>query len=323
MSSSNLSSSNNWGLTEADDSLHPFPDNEPMWTETMWFSWMVPERKLFGYVYPVYRPNLKMHFGGVVVWNDKAMLPWELPIWHWHQHVHLPEAPNLRDVTFPTNIRVKSLSPGRTFEFGYESKDLQVDLRYEALMQPMLSGGESDMFHKGGHLDQPGHVTGRMRLFGEDIAVDCFAMRDRAWGPRKDRKQLRVGYSYGIASADSAFLVISTVDRAGVDKVWTGFLMRDGKWAKLASGNRTVVRDGNGHVAALDVQAKDELGRTLTAHCEVLTRMVFTPYPTMLNWSGLARWDFDGKQCWGEDQDVWSVPEWRAHAETIRAKKGG
>jgi len=317
------SDESNWGLTEADDNLHPYPKEEPMWTETMWFSWFVPERKLFGYVYPVYRPNLGIHFGGVLVWDDKAMFPWEMPVWHWHQHSHMPTPPDLRNITFPTGIRVKSVKPGHTFEFGYRSADLDVELRYEALMQPLLSGGESEMFHKGGHLDQPGHVTGRMKLFGEDIAVDCYAMRDRAWGPRKDRKQLRVGYSYATASANSAFLVMSYVDRAGEDKVFNGFLMRDGTWSKVISGSRIVERDANGHVAAVHVDARDELGRPLITSGRVLTRMVFTPYPTMLNWSGLAQWELDGQSCWGEDQDVWALPQWRDHARAVREAREG
>ena len=44
-------------LTTHDDTLHPRTD-DPWWTETVWFAWMVPERNLLGYFYPVFRPNL-------------------------------------------------------------------------------------------------------------------------------------------------------------------------------------------------------------------------------------------------------------------------
>ena len=50
------------------------------WTETVWFSWMVPERNLLGYWYTVFRANLGIVFGGVLVFDDTAVLPWELPV---------------------------------------------------------------------------------------------------------------------------------------------------------------------------------------------------------------------------------------------------
>ena len=78
--------------------------------------------------------------------------------------------------------------PGRQFQFAYANDDVSFDLRYDALMQPMLTR-EAPPFNHGTHIDQPGRVSGRMVLRGEEVAVDCIAMRDRSWGIRKPRRQ--------------------------------------------------------------------------------------------------------------------------------------
>ena len=60
-----------WGLVPADDQFHPPETEDPWWTETVWFSWMIPERKLLGYFYPAFRANMGIQFGGVMVVDDK------------------------------------------------------------------------------------------------------------------------------------------------------------------------------------------------------------------------------------------------------------
>ena len=47
-----------WGLVPEDDMFHPPESADPWWTETVWFSWMVPERNLLGYWYTVMRANI-------------------------------------------------------------------------------------------------------------------------------------------------------------------------------------------------------------------------------------------------------------------------
>jgi hypothetical protein len=303
-------------LTTDDDTFHPKTD-DPWWTETIWFAWMIPERNLLGYFYPVFRPNHGVQFGGVLVFDHTAELPWELPVFHYDWHQSYPEGLDLRDAKLHNGMTVKAVEPTRVFELGYESRDLTLELRYEALMQPLVSRG-TPPFTVAGHIDQPGHVTGRMVLHGEELAVDCFAMRDRAWGPRVDGRQPKIGYSYATASADSAFLSIS-IDRHEGDNITTGYLMRDGVWSRMASGTREVERDERGRPAVVTIDGTDELGRRVQARGTTVSRQVFTAYPSMFCWNSLARWELDGVECWGEDQDVWSPQRWRRFAATTPA----
>jgi hypothetical protein len=305
-------------LTTDDDTFHERTD-DPWWTETVWFAWMVPERKLLGYFYPVFRPNLGVQFGGVLVVDDSADLPWEIPIFEFGWHAQIPDALDLRDAHLDNGMRIKAVEPGRVFELGYESRDLALDLRYEGVIPPLVTDA-TPPFNKG-HIDQIGRVTGTMALRGEEIGVDCFAMRDRGWGPRQDGRQPKVGYSYATVSPEHAFLTIS-VDQQGDDLVSHGFLQRDGERSRVVSGRRTVERDALGRPAQITIDATDERGRPMRAVGRAVSRQVFTAYPSMFCWNSLVHWQLDGAEAWGEDQDVWHPRKWRDFAASLRRGEG-
>lgn len=306
-----------WGLVPEDDMFHEPESDDPWWTETVWFSWMVPERNLLGYWYTVFRKNIGVNFGGVLVFDHTAVLPWEIPVFDWHWHQPMPEQHDLRDLDVLGGMTLRCEEHGRRFRFGYRNDDVDFDLTYDALMQPMLSR-KTPPFNHGNHIDQPGRVTGRMVLHGEEVAVDCIAMRDRSWGIRAPRRQPKLGYCHATAGPDSSFLTIS-LDRKGHDGIVTGYLMRDGEWSKMVSGTRQVTRDAKGRPAQIRVEGVDELGRELEAVGTTVSRQVFTAYPDMFCWNSLARWDFDGAEAWGEDQDIWHPRKWRAYAGEIGA----
>lgn len=308
-----------WGMTDADDCLHPQPGTEPAWTETLWFAFMVPERRLLGYVYPAFRPNLGIQFGGVRINEGDTEVPWEMPIFHWDYFAKMQPDIDLRDFTLPNSLSVKRLARGGYYHLRYASDELSLDLQFDAIMQPMVSDHEKGAFVSNGHIDQPGRVHGELIMHGERIAVDCLAMRDRGWGPRKEGRQVQMGYMYAVASPTSAFLSVSGTGRSGIDKVIGGFLMRDGTWSRLASGKRSVTRDEKGRAVGLLVEATDELGREFTAKGSVESRFMSMSYASMLCWCNLVKWTFDGQTVWGEDQDCWGPRLWR---DFVRDLKG-
>ncbi|HEX7097422.1 MAG TPA: hypothetical protein VF183_16170 [Acidimicrobiales bacterium] len=306
-----------WGLVPEDDMFHEPVGDDPWWTETVWFSWMVPERSMLGYWYVVFRKNIGVCFGGVLLFDDTAVLPWELPAFDWHWHEPMPARHDLRDLDVLGGMRLHCIEHGRRFAFGYANDDISIDLTYDALMPPMLTR-QAPPFNHGTHIDQPGRVTGLMVLRGEEIPVDCIAMRDRSWGIRGPRRQPKLGYCHATSGPDSSFLTIS-VERKGVDGILTGYLMRDGTWARMTAGTRSVERDEHGRPAVIHIAGTDELGRELQAVGTTVSRQVFTPYPDMFCWNSLTRWELDGGLAWGEDQDVWHPRRWRDHARAIGA----
>ncbi|MCK0516692.1 hypothetical protein [Williamsia sp. DF01-3] len=297
--------------TPMDDAFHT-PDDSRWWTETVWFSWIVPERGLIAYVYPVFRPNVGIQFGGVVVFGDKAVSPWEEPVnaFDWHQP--LPPDLDLRDMTLASGLSIRVEKPGELYRVQYSGRDTEFDLTVRTAGPALVTRSATPPLGAG-HVDQMCHVTGHMTLDSETIAVDCLSIRDRAaWGVRQDGRQPRVHYSWGAASADEYFLTAG-IHRDGVDTLTTGFFMRHGKWSPVVSGERRVRRNDAGQVTHVEIAGRDELGRELSVSGKATDRHLFEGYPGMICWTGLIEWDLNGQIAWGEDQDVWSPGGWRRH----------
>lgn len=67
-------------FTAVDDRFHFDALGDDWWgTETSWFSFHHPERKLGGWFYSMFRPNIGTVAGGTWIWDDSAHLPWEVP----------------------------------------------------------------------------------------------------------------------------------------------------------------------------------------------------------------------------------------------------
>lgn len=303
-----------WGLTTEDDDFHP-RDDDPWWTETMWFAWMVPERGILGYYYPLFRPNLGIQAGGVLVFDPSAELPWELPVFDYHWHQRIPDGCDLRAATLDNGMRIHCVVPTRQWELGFENRDLVLSLRVDGVAKPLVTRG-TPPFNKG-HIDQICRVTGTMVLHGETIPVDCFAMRDRSWGPRQDGRQPQVGYSYATHDEHNAWLAV-TIGTQSHYEVTTGFNIVDGEWARMVSGTRAVERDADGRPERYVVDAVDELGRRVTASGAMVSRQVFTAYPSMFCWNALVEWSTGEATGWGEDQDCWHPRKWRQFLQRHR-----
>ncbi len=296
-----------WGLVPSDDQFHPPESDDPWWTETVWFSWSVPERNLLGYFYPAFRANLGIQFGGLLVVDDTAIVPWELPVYNWSWHEPLTSPPNLLDAhDLPEGMFLQCHEFGRTYRFGCDNDDMKLDVTFESLCPPLLTR-EEPPFNFGAHVDQPGRVTGRFVLHGEAMDVDCIAMRDRTWGPRPEHRPRQAAYVTGAVTAEHGFLAVTNTDPAGADPIAYGFLRRDGETVGLAAGRRTVVRDAtDGQVLRVDITATDMAGRELRAVGEPVSRMIINRH-TFIDINSLVRWDVDGATGWGEDQDMWPV----------------
>jgi hypothetical protein len=101
-------------------------------------------------------------------------------MWDYAWNTPMPELGDLRDFTSPTGIRVQCLEPLTRYRIGYERPGCEIDLVYEALMEPQVIGhGEPEGLFTP-HFDQPGHVTGTFVLDGDRMDVDCYSIRDRS-----------------------------------------------------------------------------------------------------------------------------------------------
>jgi hypothetical protein len=303
-----------------DDGFHPPTSDDPSWSETCWFTFTVPERRLSGQLYPYFQPNLGVLAAGAYFWDHTGTTPadclYAKNLWH----LPIPEQP-LTAIDLPNGSWYRCLEPQQQWAFGYDDSDgdeIEVDLTFTAVAPPHYLG-ES-------HVDQPGRVEGTIVLHGETIAVDAFGFRDRSWGPRtqvgphiQGSGAAHGGYSYATASERDAFHTITMDWGEGCTNLH-GYLLRDGQWSKLARAERTVAeRDADGYPVEVVIEGDDELGRPLRAVGTTRNRFGFWINPNLYSMNCLTEWAFDGITAWGEDHDNHSSVGIR---QLLRAHKG-
>ena len=300
-------------FTPDDDGFHFGAMSDRWWeTETSWFSFCHPERRLGGWLYTLVRPNIGTIAGGAWVWDDSAWLPWEVLYSANHSALPLPPDPDLRDIVLPTGVSVRVLEPTLAYELGYDDGErLQAHLRFDGVMPPEPLTAVGSTFGSAHHYDQLGRVTGHLVLHGERIDIDCLAWRDRTWGPRPENRPRQAAYVTGAVAADHGFLAVT--DPGGdVDPIAYGFLRRDGRTVSLAEGHRAVERDPeHGWVTSVDIDGVDMEGRALHAVGAPVSRIIVNRH-SFIDINSLVRWEVGGRTGWGEDQDMWPVHSFAA-----------
>lgn len=306
-------------FTAKDDHFHFDQMSDRWWeTETSWFSFCVPERRLGGWLYTMARPNIGTVAGGCWIWDDSASSPWEVLYSQNYTAMRLPRDQSLTDITLPTGVSIKVLEPLTRYALGFSDEDrLTARLTFEAVMPPRpLRKGDSSFKHLN-HFDQFGRVTGELVLHGETIRVDCLAMRDRSWGPRPEHRPGKSAYVSGIASPRDCFLAV-TKWNDDADPIAYGFLTKGGETADLVSGRRIVERDpSTGFVARIVIEGRDEHGRELLADGKRLSGIVINRH-SFIDSNGLIEWSINGHAGHGEDQDMWPVHRWSAFRRAAR-----
>jgi hypothetical protein len=324
-----------WQVTANDDLFHDDAEDSehPWWTETFWSSFNVPERKLGGWFYNQFQKNQGqsgVNNGGAWVWDaSDAPALYE----RFQNGLPMPPGPaDLRDITAPNGNRIRQLIPNVAYHTAYADKGrLEADLTLEGLIAPSPHPAGAAPFWRGRHFDQPMRVTGEIVLFGETIAIDCLAFRDRSWSPRAPRKSGEVqrtdggrdpqriaqsradtpsdisrplrwpynlGYIFATASAADSFLAYTFIiegEEARGDFLTAGWLVLDGVWARLVKGERRCLVDpDNGWIWHIEFAGEDALGRRIEA--------VGEQQSNHRTGTGLFLWRWAGKEGWGENQ---------------------
>jgi hypothetical protein len=293
--------------TAADDEFHPPTSDDPFWSETCWFSFSVPERKLSGQLYPFFRPNQGVMAAAAYFWDERGNQIWNARYVKNFWHLPIPDQP-LSDIQVPNGIRYKVLEPLTRYAIGFDdpdADDLHVDLTFTAVAKPNMLAGS--------HLDQPGRYQGTIVLEGEAIEVDSYGFRDRSWGPRPQfgdsmHGAANGGYSYATASERDGFHAI-TMNYGEQCIGIHGYVVRDGEWSKLQSAVREVLeRDADtGFPRRVQLDIVDEAGRETHVEGRALNQLAFPINPNMFTINCLTEWTFDGITAYGEDHDNWSA----------------
>ena len=303
--------------SETDDGWHEPTSDHPYWTETSYWGFYNPQRRLSGTVYNLWRRNLGLVASNVWVWDEDADLPYEAAYTRSMWHLQIPTDADPTNFTLPTGLRCERIAGLRSHRLRYDDPgELSFDVLTEAV-QP-ANASFSSTGPGTGHFDQHIRVVGSLRLGEEDVAIDCISMRDRTWSPRPDLGLPTVlgSYLHGAASPDECFLAMA---RGGEEHMRTGgplpiaegagYVVREGKTAQVVSGRVTVVERDRGRPQRLAVEVQDALGRTLEIEGTCLNRIGTSLSPGIFNWFSLFRWEYaDGTVAHGEDQETWMPP---------------
>ena len=304
-------------FTAADDGLHRSEMGEDWWaTETAWFSFHHVERRLGGWFYTMFRPNIGTVAGGAWIWDASAHLPWEVPYSANYTALELAPDLNLADCTLPTGLSIRVEQPTRCYALKFaDGERLTADLVFDGVMSPEPLTGTSSTFGKASHFDQLGRVRGELILHGETIAIDCISMRDRTWGRRPEDRPRQAAYVTGAASETHGFLAVTNTRPEG-DNIAYGFLRRDGETRPFRSGERITERDADhGWINKVTIHGRDDADREIHAVGTPLSRIVINRH-TFIDINTLIEWNINGEPAWGEDQDMWPVHRWSRYRRT-------
>ena len=342
--------------TDADDGYHQLSDN-PYETETNWWSFNIPERKIGCWIHTPYYPNRKTVTWRIFAWDDEGYDPARMAYYKKVEEAPMPDNPDLRDITFPGGgYSLKMLEPGMQYHLRYDDPDrgFALDFTHTGLHKPHRFPVGEAPFVQTPHFDQLGVVEGTMTLRGEVIPFRSISVRDRTWGPRggpfarspkvyasdldrvrhpggprwreieRERGRGRIDYIFGHTPDGQTgflgFVRVADADASGWAPMNAGWLLKDGKFGQLDKSQSRMLnfRDpATGWNSHMQVVLGDDLGRTMTAEGIAVSRMSEAGYGV----NQLMRWEMDGKIGWGEDQDVWNGEHFMRTLDALKASR--
>jgi len=292
-------------VTQADDAFHPPTSEAASWVETMWFPFWVPEEGLTASVRLWWSANAGQQGGAVAGWKGRSE---GLFGDRWVEDY--VEPPDLRSLRLSNGLEIECVAPLSRYRIRHQSEQVELDLEFTSIMPPNPVPPEESPGMFEGHLEQPGRVTGTLAFRGQRKSIDCYAIRDRSWGPREMPEELRLGNAYATADGFGFFAYVNPTPD-GEERITSGYLLRDGVSARLVSGAREThwVEE---RPASVRVRATDAAGRTLEAAGECVNVMASNAGNGVYAVLNLVRWESDAGVAWGENHDVWSEPAWLA-----------
>jgi hypothetical protein len=291
--------------------------DSPYWNESVWFSISKPEEKIHGFVQYYFRPNMGMLNGGPVLWDPSGNFQWNCLYYNWSHLQALPPDAEKFNMTARNSLSVKVLVPLTRYAISYDKDGVRLDLIWEAIgpVHELKTGDSGQQKTAKFHIEQPGRMKGTILIDGRRIEIDCFSMRDTSFGPRDYESLASGGYFWGIA-ANSSFHAIA-MGEGEEQRVIGGYIYKDGELASLASGTRKVVEFGKYGPKHVIFEATDKEGRSMKATGVLEDGLIFTGYTDhTVVWS-LIRWEWDGAEHWGDNQEFAPLTRFRDIARGV------
>lgn len=318
-----------WGeVRTADDYFHAAaPDI--LWNESAWFSLSVPERDLNGFVYINHRPNMNASFTGLVLYDPRGEEVHNCAYYDWAEFQELTPDTEMYDFATPNSLTMRCLEPLNRYRMTYDRNDVELDVEFAGIAPVVAAPFKPGSDGWGpGHYEQPGRMTGTLRLDGTDYAVSCASNRDRSWGVRDYQRRSWIDFprhdypwfNDGAGRAMNMYTVPNDPPEKdpvhGVtDRLLSGWLHEEGTTSPLVRASRTALeRRADGVATVVAIEGEDELGRTFAAEGRRVSVLKWTGLPSLTVFWALYEWRLDsGEYVWGETGEVFPAEFLRRH----------
>jgi hypothetical protein len=124
-------------IEDKDAEFHAPPAGQPLWAETNYFGFEIPDVPLHIGLYSLFRPNLGVVNSAVFANSRKVTSGWEIDYWDHRAYLPMEEGLSLLDFQLRNGLSVRCLEPNRVWALRFSQAGvLEIDVRFEALMQP-------------------------------------------------------------------------------------------------------------------------------------------------------------------------------------------
>ncbi|GGC18801.1 hypothetical protein GCM10011371_03040 [Novosphingobium marinum] len=312
-----------------DEFYHGTGPNGDTLTETWFWNFHVPEAGINCFAYCWVHPNLDVVSGGAMIY--KGIKPGHLAceVFDYRDYMGMDVVGDGSRIAYPNGFSVTVEEPLQKLRMQFDdpSRDSSFDLVCDAVDVPIMRANNR-------HFEQLMHVTGSLRLRGEEHRVDCFAVRDRSWGELRPETNAPVPpYTWvtGAFGADFAFNVGSHDDPSR-DPEWMGVMdvpqriFNDG-WVLVGKDQRRIAKsskltrrtgDRNAPVSH-HYSFEDDKGDTYDIEGKLIAQMEWGGWSNATCHLGLVEWSWNGKTGYGESQEVsWNEYSYRMHQDRLR-----
>lgn len=301
--------------TESFDRLHIPRSDDYTWSETNYFGFHIPERRINGEIYVWLHTNLRIASSGVLIWQGMKKTTLAAEYFDFRHFLPFP-ATDLDNYELANGLHVEAIEPERKYQVEYADKDRNTELHllYEAIAPPIPYEGRR-------HFDQPMRTTGAVLLYGREFRVDGFFTRDRSWGTRSEVAQPGPPFTYvtGIFDERLAFHLTAS-DNAEASPEWSGvytvppgknlvsgYVLEGGHVRRLRRAHKKTHRGPDGlRPRRIDLELTDQEGNRYAIRGDVTAMIPWHPWPNLLCYMCQVRWDHEGKVGWGDIHEIMS-----------------
>ncbi len=297
------------------------------WCETSWFGFTIPEERMRGTTYALFRTNLGVCRSMIQVYSKTQRHVLALDYLRDDYHMAIPPE-NLDDFRLPNGLRVKMTKPMEEWLVQFDDgRGTRWDLVQTALMPPVSiseialpdSGAGYAIFQRDdptarvstGHIDQTMHVQGEVVVNGRQLRVDFPSNRDHSWSPRREHGHNIMGnFDEAHFGSELSFLLQTRNDELEEGTVTHGYV-REGREVIPLKAGVGRYRFDDWAIAALEYEVEDAKGRTHrllgepVSFAECYQANAFTM-------TGVVRWSLAGETGWGDFKWHWDVQKMQA-----------